>query len=73
MDMVCMSEGQYQTLLAGVEKLKGWLTYSKTIVTCLQDDNLVLTRENEQLKKQIISDQRAQIFKIDREQKQLTL
>jgi hypothetical protein len=72
-DLVCLTQKQVYVIITGVEKLKGWLDYSKNIVSCLQDDNLKLTRENEQLKKQIRADQYGQIFRIEREQKQLTL
>lgn len=73
MDIVCMTEQQLQHLVAGVEKLKGWLSYSKAIVSCLQDDNSKLVKENEQLRKQIMADQHGRIFKINQERKLLTL
>ena len=73
MDMVCMTEIQLQQIVVGVEKLKGWLDYSKNIVSCLQNDNSKLVKENEQLKKQICADQYARIFKINQERKLLTL
>lgn len=72
-DVICLTQKQVYTIVTGVEKLKGWLDYSKNIVSCLQDDNLKLVRKVEQLEKQIISDQRAQIFKIEQEHKLLTL
>jgi hypothetical protein len=72
-DMVCMSELQFKVIEVTVIKLKNWLDYSKNIVSCLQDDNLKLVKEVERLEKQILSDQYAQIFKIEQEQKQLTL
>ena len=73
MDMVCMSEAQLQQIVTGVEKLKGWLNYSKTIVSCLQDDNLKLVKKVERLEKQICADQHARIFQISQERKLLTL
>lgn len=72
-DIVCMTERQLGTIVAHVTKLKGWLTYSKTIVSCLEQDNLKLVRENEQLKKQIRADQYGQIFRINQERKLLAL
>ena len=73
MDMVCMTEIQLQQIVVGVEKLKGWLNYSKNIVSCLQSDNSKLVKKVEQLEKQLCADQHTQIFKIEQEHKLLTL
>ena len=72
-DMVCMTEFQFQQIKGTVNKLKGWLDYSKNIVDCLQSDNLKLVRKVEQLEKQIKADQYGQIFRINQEHKLLTL
>ncbi len=72
-DMVCLTRKQVYVIVTGVEKLKGWLDYSKTIVSCLEKDNLKLIKKVEQLEKQIMADQYAQIFKIQEKQKLLTL
>ena len=72
-DLVCLTQKQVYSIVTGVEKLKGWLNYSKNIVECLQNDNSKLVKKVEQLEKQIRADQYAQIFKIEQEQKLLTL
>ena len=71
--MICMTEIQLQQIVVGVEKLKGWLTYSETIVSCLQNDNSKLVKKVKQLEKQISADQYGQIFRIEQEHKLLTL